>query len=206
MNEQALISSEDLQQMEDEYFAAIAVFVGDHTIERIHATAVEILLKAARMNLSGCVEVRDALRSFFAREAEWQLSKFDASGAAMALDKELLAIKARQTATAPPATAQAEVAARERDFKRANPAYRGVEMDAVVELLLPGERIAAICDDHVETDKPRKIDRFGLRELRPANTETAKAIANWNKNFPTKDEIDAGVRATQAAIERGDDY
>jgi hypothetical protein len=141
------------------------------------------------------------IKTFYREHADWILRQHEASGAADRLFKTLLALK---PTTRPPTTPQEEVAAHQRDFNRANPQYRGVEIDALKELLVPGEHIVAVCDDHIETDKPRSINRYDLRNLRPANTTTDKAIFNWEKNFPSKQQIEEGARATRDAIERGD--
>ncbi len=85
-----------------------------------------------------------------------------------------------------------EVAAHQGDFLQCQTRWRGVEYDALITTLLPGEKIAGVTNDRIITDR-REIGRYSLREARSGYWDP-QFIAEWEGRFPTRDEIERAPR------------
>ncbi len=68
--------------------------------------------------------------------------------------------------------------------------YFPIEIDQLRVALQRGERILSVGPRAVKTDK-REIDRFNLRKFRPSSIQGEKFVEIWERQFPSRSEIDA---------------
>lgn len=133
------------------------------------------------------------LREYFARCGEF-LRRFvyeSLQGEVNSLSRDLRALAVPE----PPARPDTEIERVQRQLLQLG--YLSIELDAVRTALKEGERITGVTARAVTTSE-RTIDRYGLREIRPAALRGQHYIDRWNSQFPTAEMITEQARRAEA--------